>query len=315
MSERLFFIRTPLQALIAMQIQQGGSHRDTIVYVPVSESPKHRIYFERLSGADKVFVAYKPLPSWHAAELWHYFRIPARVKSRKFDEIYVSSFGSLEFGLLRRNSPGASVNTFDDGTFNIIHDVIAGYVNGESSRRKWLKRMLGVQDNPSLIQQVTRHYTIYPGQFAYFDRSKVVEVALSTMPCSGSQRAVLLLGSPTHFFNDDIQVEQARVRCSLPHDIYLPHPAERASAYVSPALRDSVLIRRACEDRIAEDVVSYLCELGFNPEVYGFGSTALANVAGAVASTNIVIPGLSDRRDEIFSCLGVRSVPSRCLPH
>lgn len=314
-SSRLFYLITPLQSLIVAEIRKSIPGNDTIIYAPFSASERHRQYFDSIIDADKYFILHSPIgKSQIVNEFVEYLRIPRSVRRSVFDEYYISSIGSLPFGLLLRMAPGALLGTFDDGLFNISPDIFFNWIDNEGPARRRIKALLGVSDNRALYERSSVHYTIFAPERNVFPQGKLRTLDIFKFPASSGGRTVrVLLGTPSHLFSQGAAAEYARVKRLTRHDVFLPHPAEVGDVVVSEAIPEAGKILNVARTQISEVTIALLCKLGMLPEVYGVGSTTLLNVSKSLQATNIVIDGLNDTNVDIFNNFGIRCVASGSL--
>lgn len=297
----LYFCRTPLQSLIAQEIIRGRTGRSTVIYHPTGSSAKHRYYYDRLEATTKVFVPWKPLPlSDTLTDILAWPQIPRQVRAERFSELFISSIGSIPFSMLVARNPQATVNTFDDGSFNINPEVFPHWIRQEPPMRKLSKMLLIGVDNADLIRRGTRHFTIFKREHVVGIPYPIEELRLLSLHHAGQRageraerkKVRVLLGTvlPPQTRRDTYEALTVSPR----FDLFLPHPAENRPAVSKPWLA------RACpgmdfDARIAEDVVLELARTGLQPVVYGFNSTALLTLANLVHSVSLQWHGMPIR--------------------
>ena len=282
---RLFFCRTPLQALIVQRIQERSPGRDTIVYFPHSNSEKHLSYAKRLRG-ELCFVPFAyPLNSHFVSEVYALLRMPRRVMFGAYDELYVASVGAFGFSVLAGWNRKAQINTFDDGTMNVCVDGYSDIIANEGPPHfRYFKAALFGWTNQEIVAKAVAHYTIFDPELNLIPAREFVRLDLFPAPTVSArpdERPVaVVLGTPIQIIAPHkTEAYRAFVK-SLAPDVFLPHPLERAEPELSGLFRDDAEITRMSEECIAEEVIGAIAKRGHKVIVYGFGSTALGNVRG-----------------------------------
>lgn len=311
MTDRLLFCKTPLQSLILSEIQKLHPARDTIIYQPNTRSPKHRIYFDMMTGDRKELLEWiEEWPSHLLQEIRSYFSISRHTRKKQFDEYFVSSVGSVPFALLKARREGV-IKTFDDGMFNLLPSEILPRLTREPPPHRLLKRMAGAPLNRHIIEESVCHYSIFDPQLAHPVWKNIVQIELFRRPSQLARNrggVTVLLGTFLGGFADQRgeQVKSAyRSVLKREFDIFIPHPADSLPAKVATRIPERPFLLRMITERIAEDVILQLEELGYDVRVYGIASTALVNVAPHAKPFNIIIPGLNDAEAYLFERLGV----------
>lgn len=318
----LYFCRTPLQSLIVQELIRHKKEAATVIYFPTSASVKHKFYFDRLAGAEKFFLPWQPLGfSDTLTDALAWWRIPRPIRRRHYTELYISSIGSIPFGMLVARNPAAGVNTFDDGTFNINPEVFPHWIEHEPNTRKWVKCLLNSVNNRQLIGRGKRHFTIFKaadvlGIPYLLEELKLIEAA-RIPPALGHamppKKVRVLLG--TRFIQPDHRQFCEDLIDSSRFDVFLPHPAENATAFVKPWVR-AAAPSLDVENMIAEDAVLALLRSGMTPTVYGFNSTALLTLARLVRTCSLKLPGHSAALpDDLLRKMGVRPLRTTGLGH
>lgn len=311
---RLFFCRTPLQALIVQWIQQRSPGRDTILYYPHSNSVKHLHYAKRLRG-ELCFVPFAyPLNSHFVSEVYALMRIPRRVMFGVYDELYAASIGEFCFSMLAGWNRRALINTFDDGTGNICADAYSvGVANEGPAHFRYFKAALFGRTNHEILTTAVAHYTIYDPELNIFHARQFVRLDLFPAPTVSARLderpVVVVLGTPIHIVAPHkTEAYRAFVK-SLKPDIFLPHPAEHAEPELAEAFRDDGEIARIAKECIAEEVIGAVAARGYKVIVHGFGSTALGNVRDFAEVKNYHVvpprPGASAYYERVGDAVGL----------
>ncbi len=316
MKRRLIYCRTPLQSLIAGEIQNIDPACDTVVYRPISDSPKHRQYFERMKADTKLFLEWRPDGISHLlTELASSVRIPRQIREADYDTLLISSVDTLKL-LCLRPERFKTLETFDDGAFNLLESAASALID-EPWHYELFKRAFGLPMNRQFLKDSSRHFTIFEeGLLPTFRRNSTYIPLFDEQDAAEPMRGQLtvLLGTYTNGFDGATSSGidgYSRVRASARFDIFLPHPAEDALPNIRvDALASDAAFMTLVETAIAEEIILYLRRKGYSVQVYGLSSTALITMSACVESFNVIVPGLNDRGQEAFEALGVQSVPT-----
>ena len=284
-----------------------------MLYHPTTSSEKHGRYFASIRCGERHFLPFRaPAFSNTLSDLADSFRLPAEVTERSFASLFVSSVGSIPFGLLARRSPSAKIFTYDDGTFNLSEATYSSWIHNEARVRRVAKFLRGVPSNPAVVGRAVAHFTIFPPEFVVGGHRSIERVRIfggrSDTEVARGRRVRVLLGS---WFKDAaLQARHDEIVEAGRADVFLPHPADARPAKCSPWVR-ALLGDRHLGHLVAEDLVRVLQECGLVPVVYGFESTALYNLAGHVTAVSILLDGRPTVVPaEVARALGVRQV--RC---
>lgn len=309
---RLIYCRTPLQALIATAVQKQSPAHDTILYYPISGSPKHRVYFDRMTGAEKAFVDYRPENRPEVIHLLSaYRRVPAAIRTRAFDDYLFSSIGCLVLALLLREAPStAGWSTFDDGLFNITDDILGDWIYREGLSRRLLKRALGGPSNVTLFERADVHYTIYDETMCLSPAPRIVRVRpfVATSRLAGATQVRIVIGTPPQFLSETDRRYYQRILDSGAFDVFIPHPAEEGQLTICN-LRNAAALERRFQELIAEHIVAEIAAIGYRPEVIGFGSSVMANLAAQYTTINVDLGTDYGNHKECLRALGVPTLP------
>lgn len=310
----LYFCRTPLQSLIIQEIIRRQAGYSTVIYHPTGSSAKHHFYFNRLICTRKVFVPWRYFEfSDTLSDIVAWWDIPIQIREQRYSDLFIASIGSIAFSMLIVRNQGASVNTFDDGTFNISPNVFLQNIWQEPPLRKWIKVFLKGVTNLNLIRQGKRHYTIFRSKDVVGIPYEINEIILSERGCEvnapgtwrGRKVRVLLgtvfrLANQRNFYECLVTSER--------FDVFLPHPAENRVAIVKPWVQESCA-SLDLQNMIAEDAVLELLRVGLNPKIYAFNSTALFTLARFVDTVNLQVIGLHvELSPELLQEMGVRTL-------
>lgn len=312
-ANRFFFCRTPLQALIIQRIQAELTGIDTIFYNPTSASPKHWSYFHQIKGERRVFVPYNyPLNSHIAAEFYEYLAVPGDMRSKRYDEMYLASIGSLAFATLAGRNPGASLRTFDDGTLNVRRSHFENWIKDEKPvHHRMLWRALSAVSNREIFARAERHYTIFDRTLALSPEKEIVKLDLfagmDQVGAATKRELVVVLGTPIHLYPCNAAERYSEYVRSLAPDLYIPHPAEVNVPPCLKTLNIDVELAEYLNERIAEEIVWLLRRRGHSLRIHGFGSTALINVASLGKVSNHLVNSEDREHAAVFASFGIES--------
>lgn len=311
--QRLIFCRTPLQVMVAAAIQSVDPAVDTIIYQPTSASRKHIAYFNRLPADNKIFIPY--LPDGYSnfiKEIRSYFIIPAAIRRRCFDVYLIASFDSLVFSMILGRCPGI-IDMYDDGMMNLLPSEIGLRLKGEALLHRRTKNLLGAPHVSEIVARTRRHFTIYHPRDLVIGHDRAAPLDLFAPVYTvkdDAKRLRIVLGTPISTHEGEtskkIILDYARY-CRITCDIFIAHPSEKLSSWVSDTVPDADFWRSTIDTYIAEDIVRKLCEQGFTIEVFGIASSVLINIIHIASVFNIIIDGVNDIDLDVYERLGVNS--------
>jgi hypothetical protein len=299
----LLMCRTPLQAIIVNKLINQYSLNSFVVYYPTGLSKKHKSYFDAIKGK-KVFIKPRFFNTYILSELFFFVAIAMHIRQYTFKDCFYASIGGVASGLILKKFPKDRVFTFDDGTFNIKPNFFSEWIYNESKKLLFYKKILGLPTNAELIKGITKHYTIYDPSWNNFNNIKIVKLDIwSSRKSLGlkHERKKILLGTTLESTKGSIpETDEGRKRIEVlknfivdfDFDLYIPHPAEGSDSAIVRGFseKESFEIHSFIESNIAEDVVLNLKKLGYDPVLYGFGSTALINLSNDVEVYHVSFP-------------------------
>jgi hypothetical protein len=301
-----------LNLLVAQAIRTLTPGRDTLVHVPPFWSSKQQFYHDRFDWDQKIFsdVHRSSLPDL-ADQALRTTSILSSLNGSHFDQLVFANIGSIVFSSLAKRYSDASVITFDDGTLHADVERLKRWLRDQPLTHRIYRRLTGACSNEDILARVERHYTIFPVELCALDVPRVVEIPLFARlpaPLPTSEQVIVLLGTPAPHISLGIdEYEYERLLNLLKPDIYLPHPMEKRSAAIRISMQHQQLLTKAADTLIAEDFVSELVRLGYNPAIHGFGSTALLNLSRQLTTKTYCSSGRPPER--IFAKLGVTIEP------
>ena len=274
MKKNLIICHTPLQVLIAKRIiaEQAQSTFHAIMF-SYENNAKFRHYFQQLENIceQSQFIWLRP-----QQPMSYFLALKKLVTSLQtsYDIVYCASINSLIVHYLLSHCPFQHLETFDDGTGNILPDSIFYHPPSLSLKQKLLRKCLGVSwDSRKIIGNSRLHYTLYP----QFDNIVQARHAISLIApdmvednqLSAPNTEKILLGQPilsdvaenAHLF------EQIATKFGIRR--YFPHPREQQ-------LPDLDIIH---SEQIFEDWLMQNFSKNTTFELYHLFSTAGLNTA------------------------------------
>jgi beta-galactosamide-alpha-2,3-sialyltransferase len=308
-TESLFYCRTPLQSLIIEKILSKSLDNITIVYQPTSVSGKHKYYFDKLSTNNKYFVPWNGNNfSYTLKSILLWYKIPFKIRKKKYDNLYISSIGDFSFSLFAANNESAILYTFDDGTFNLCKTTFFKWINNEKPIPRYLKYIFGGSQNQTIHKRIFKHFTIYQAKHVVCVECEIQEISLFNNKHAfynnkNTNNVTIMLGS--WFSDKNHQILHDNVINSKKIDVFIPHPADISSFMIKEWV--TTYCDKDYKNMIAEDFVLMMIKNGLTPVVYGFDSSALINLCEIVQTINIksILPG----RIEVSSIIEKFPIP------
>ncbi|WP_373767272.1 glycosyltransferase family 52 [Glaesserella sp.] len=271
---------TPLQVLIAEKIiEQHPNEPFYGIMLSTVSNKKFDYYKQRL--ADKCVEFFAMVQETQRLKLFkQILQLKRRFGGKSFHKAFVANINELQIQFILSAIQFNQLNTFDDGTANIIPGSIFYTNNPDSLNRKLINRLLGNKYSiDSLKRQSSNHYTIYP------ELPNIVEPVTAVnlvKPISGNVQSDevtnILLGQPV--FQDDQKnialAKQVIERFNI--HAYLPHPREK---YKLDNVRyiDTNLI---FEDYITQEFADKKCR------IYTYFSSAVLNIMNKSDNIEVV---------------------------
>ncbi|UOP04746.1 glycosyltransferase family 52 [Conchiformibius kuhniae] len=269
----LIICHTPLQVLIARQIiaQQPQQSFHGVMF-SYEDNAKFQHYFKQLSDACRGAAQFVLLtPQQPAAYLSALNRLSGSLQD-EYDTAYCASINSMMVHYLLSRSRFTHLETFDDGTGNILPDSIFYRPPPLSVKQKLLRKLLGVSwDSRQIIARSRLHYTLFPQFDNIIPNTRGVSLMLPDNVATGGKVEKILLGQPTM----DNPAANARLFERIAEQFgisrYFPHPREQR-------LPDLDCID---SDKIFEDWLARRRQLEADTvfELYHLFSTAALNTA------------------------------------
>ncbi|WP_244298023.1 glycosyltransferase family 52 [Actinobacillus vicugnae] len=152
-----------------------------------------------------------------------------KLKHLNVDHLFVASIDDQFVQLVCSTVKFQQLNTFDDGTANIVKNSIYYQDSPKTLKRKIVNFLIGNKHSTQSLRKLSsKHYTIYPDLPNIIENVEVISFAKPSQNLTAYQNTTvkLLLGQP--LFNDAQENIALAQRIIKQFDIthYLPHPRE-----------------------------------------------------------------------------------------
>lgn len=284
---------TPLQVLIAEKIIDMHPEKQFFgVMLHTVENKKFDYYKQRLQAkTDGFFSMVQHNDRWNL--LKEIVQLKARFSGKQFDTVYFANFPELHIQFLLSAIEFKQLNTFDDGTVNIVKH--SHFLNDDPDTlvRKFINKVLGNKYSTATLRSLSaQHYTIYPDFPNIMPNTVAVNLMDNSIAVSESSESVnILLGQPVYNDNSqNIELAQKAIKQFNIH-YYLPHPREKYQVEQVEYIDTPLIL----EDYIAQEFSDRKCC------VYTYCSSAILNIMNK--SPNVEVVALRVESDD----LGVQS--------
>lgn len=284
---------TPLQVLIAEKIIDMNPEKQFFgVMLHTVENKKFDYYKQRLQAkTDGFFSMVQHNDRWNL--LKEIVQLKARFSGKQFDTVYFANFPELHIQFLLSAIEFKQLNTFDDGTVNIVKH--SHFLNDDPDTlvRKFINKVLGNKYSTATLRSLSiQHYTIYPDFPNIMPNTVAVNLMDNSIAVSESSESVnILLGQPVYTDNgQNIALAQKAIKQFNIH-YYLPHPREKYQVEQVEYIDTPLIL----EDYIAQEFSERKCC------VYTYCSSAILNIMNK--SPNVEVVALRVESDD----LGVQS--------
>lgn len=284
---------TPLQVLIAEKIIDMNPEKQFFgVMLHTVENKKFDYYKQRLQAKTNGFFSMvQHNDRWNL--LKEIVQLKARFSGKQFDTVYFANFPELHIQFLLSAIEFKQLNTFDDGTVNIVKH--SHFLNDDPDTlvRKFINKVLGNKYSTATLRSLSaQHYTIYPDFPNIMPNTVAVNLMDNSIAVSESSESVnILLGQPV--YNDNSQNIELAKKAIKQFNIhyYLPHPREKYQVEQVKYIDTPLIL----EDYIAQEFSDRKCC------VYTYCSSAILNIMNK--SPNVEVVALRVESDD----LGVQS--------
>lgn len=262
MAINVYLIRTKLQALIVKELVSSNFRSNKSVFVFIFQSSKSE-------DNSNVYQIYNDLKreSWFSLDLvMGESFVGAVVKLFLLNllafftrgKVLLAGIDGYPFAVASRLTPLTSVETFDDGSANILS--WSKYYSELPLERGSIRRLILRSVFPKgcayyLRSRSNRHYTIFPDHENILNREKVVPLnwdwrqllCQCDLKIIGKDVSCVALGTPVDDHSESSEIKNKALGVLRHCDLYIMHPRERewfedhkAVKLISPA--ESVLI-------------------------------------------------------------------------
>lgn len=286
---------TPLQVLIAERIiERYPNERFFGVMLHTVENPKFDYYKQRLKAKTVGFFSLVQ----HNDRV-NLFKEILKLKKvfggKSFDRVFLANFTELHIQFLLSAIAFKQLNTFDDGTVNIVKNSYLLNDDPSTFMRRLTNLILGNRYSSQKIRSLSyAHYTIYHGMQNIIANTVNLDLLdeHNIPPLASDETVNILLGQPV--YADDNQnialaekvIKQFDIHC------YLPHPREK---YKLNDVRyiDTPLI---FEDYIMRECSNKKCR------IYTYFSSAILNVMNKSPYIEVVALRIDVNEPSYLSC-------------
>ncbi|MDO5054450.1 MAG: glycosyltransferase family 52 [Pasteurella oralis] len=300
---------TPLQVLIAEKIIAQFPETEFYgVMLATVSNKKFDFYRQRLAQkCGPFFTMIQHNDRFNLLKEIVYLK--SKFCGKKFDQVFVANINDLQIRFLLSAIKFNQLNTFDDGTINIVKNSMFYQDDPPTLKRKCINVLFG---NKYGIQQLRalsqRHYTIYHGFKNIVDNVENLNlVEHCDVQTVDTDYINVLLGQPI-FLDDQRNIalaEQVIKRFNIHY--YLPHPREKYHLenveYIETEL-------------IFEDYIIQQCKTK-KYRIYTYFSSAIINIMNKSANIDVVALKIAtenpayDACYDLFDELGINVIDIR----
>lgn len=220
---------TPLQVLIAEKIIEKFPQQSFYgVMLTTVENTKMAFYRERLKQKCSSFFAMLQ-HSDRLNLLKEILRLKRHFAGKTFEQVFVANINDLQIQFLLSAIQFEGLNTFDDGTINLVPNGLLAGDDALSRKRFWINKLLGNHFSIKTLREISqRHYSIYKDMPNIIERVEYIDLIPALEVQKDAQAPIsILLGQPI-FSQDERNIALAnRVIKQFNIQQYLPHPREK----------------------------------------------------------------------------------------
>lgn len=275
---------TPLQVLIAEKIIEMHPNDEFFgVMLSTVKNAKFDFYQARLEQKCSKFFAMQQ-HSDRLQLLKEILYLKWTFGGKQFDKVFVANINELEIQFILSAVRFNQLNTFDDGTANIMQQSF--FYKGESLglNRKLINAFLGNKYSLEKLKALsTTHYTIYRDlpniipNTIYVGLIKQRDIANS--PLENDKVVNILLGQPIFEREDDKNIALAgKVIKAFDIDFYLPHPRETYQLSGVEYIQTSLIL----EDYLFQEFGQKKCR------IYTYFSSAVINILNKSPNIEVI---------------------------
>lgn len=288
---------TPLQVLIAEKIiDKFPEQRFYGVMLTTVENPKMAFYRERL--AKKCAGFFSMLQQKDRINLIKgILNIQKHFKGKQFERVFLANTHELQIQFLVSAVEFEQLNTFDDGTVNIIPNSPLYYDDVMTLKRRFINRLLGNKYSIKKLREASHlHYSIYKDMKNIIDNVEYIDLITdvdNSLSLTSTEKSIsILLGQPI-YPEDERNIALAnKVIERFDIQYYLPHPREKYSLknveYINTHL-------------IFEDYIFQQSQQA-KYKVYTYFSSAIINVMNKSPNVEVVALEIDTENPSFQAC-------------
>lgn len=265
---------TPLQVLIAEKIIQMHPNESFFgVMLSTVKNEKFDFYQARLEKKCSQFFTMQ-----QHRERFQLIKEIIYLKwtfgGKKFNKVFVANINDLEIQFLLSAIKFDELNTFDDGTANIVKQSILYQVETLGLNRKLINTLLGNKYSLDILRNLSStHYTIYKDFPNIIENTVYVNLIelnnLNNNFISDEKVINILLGQPIFEREPEKNILLAEKMIKrLGIDLYLPHPREQYQLSNVEYIKTNLIL----EDYIFQEFSQKKCR------IYTYFSSAIVNI-------------------------------------
>lgn len=290
----LIICNTPLQVFIAEKIIDMHPEKSFfgVMLHPV-ENQKFDYYKQRLKNKTTVFFSMY----YHNDRinlLKDILEVKRQFKNKRFEHVFVSSITELPIQFLLSSIKFKVLNTFDDGTINIVKN--SPFLKDEPKTiiRNTINLLLQNKYNTQKLRSLSEvHYTIYPGMPNIIENTVDVPlIDIQIIENIAQEPINILLGQPVYLEKDkNIELAENVIKQFDIH-YYLPHPREtyqlKGIEYIhTPLIFEDYITQQATKNKY---------------RIYTYFSSAILNVMNKSPNIEVVALRIDTDNQSFIDC-------------
>ncbi|MCK3654742.1 CMP-N-acetylneuraminate-beta-galactosamide-alpha-2, 3-sialyltransferase [Pasteurellaceae bacterium Macca] len=265
---------TPLQVLIAEKIiEKHPEEQFWGVMLSTVSNAKFDYYTQRLANkCQKIFSMVQHTDRVNLIK--EIFKLKKTFRGQQFDKVFVANINDLQIQFLLSTIQFQILNTFDDGTANIVENSLFYQPENLSLNRKIINILLGNKYNlVSLKSLSTHHYTLYEGLPNIIANTTYLNLFESQSLESGidnqnEEPISILLGQPIYRDEQKNIALAEKVIKQFNIQYYLPHPRETYKIKQVEYIETPLIF----EDYLIQQLNGKKCR------IYSYFSTAILSI-------------------------------------
>lgn len=280
----LVICHTPLQVLIAKKIIEENGNQDFHFFMfSYVDNEKFRYYYQFLAKK----AAYAHFERLEPEQPLLYFKRLYKIKKLYIQEyyniVYLASINSFIIHFLLSHIQFNALETFDDGTANILANSIYRSPPLLPIKQRIIRKLLNINyDIFSVMKNSRLHHTIYKNRNNIINNLHYLPLIQIQKPIKKITKTIrILLGQPLLLTAEENVILATKLIKKFNIDLYFPHPREQ---YVVPNVNyiHSPLI---FEDWLTQSLMLDTAQF----EIYHLFSTAALNIADCPSVQSIAI--------------------------